>query len=233
MRRDDSVGALAARDEAVAQRRGLFSPDVACTVPGRLQAVSTAVTQAPTAAAQPANASSAELDTAAAAAATVVAAARALEGAFAEDRSGHVWAVFTQDEQDRLAQQVTALREKAQREVTVLRNAALTAEAAEVAAERAVEDEWQAREAEGRRREAPKPPARQPAPCQSQSRTRHLAPDRVRIPTRATPARAATRPGARHGSRAECEGDALHSRRYRSCETLSSDAANRHRRSPE
>lgn len=158
---------LAARDEAVAQRRGLFSPEVACTLPGQLEAVSTAVTQAPTAAAQPANTSSAELDTAATAAATVLTAVRALEGAFAGDRCGHVWAVFTQEEQDRLAQQVTGLREKAQREVSLLQNAALTADAAEVTAQRAAEEARQAREAEARRREAPrppKPPARQLAP---------------------------------------------------------------------
>lgn len=155
---------LAARDEAAAQRRGLFSPNVACTLPGRLEAVSTAVTQATTVAAQPANASSTELDTAAAAAATVVAAVRALEGAFAGDRSGHVWAVFTQYEQDRLAQQVTGLREKARRQATALRNAALAAQAAEVDAERATEDERQARAAEARRWEAPQPPARQPGP---------------------------------------------------------------------
>lgn len=197
---------LAARDEAVAQRRGLFSPDVACTVPGRLQAVSTAVTQAPTAAAQPTNASSTQLDTAAAAAATVVAAATALESAFAGNRIGHVWAVFTPDQRTRLAQQVTGLRQQAQREATALRNAALTAQAAEVAAKRAAEDERQAREAQARRREPRSPRSRRPAslpPSQSQGQIPHLIPDRVRIPTRATPARAATRPAARHGSRAE------------------------------
>lgn len=162
---------LEARDQAAASGRGLYSADVACTLPARVQAVTAAVAQAPTVATQPVTASSAELGTAAGGAAAAVVIAVALEGAFADDRIGHIWTAFPPGERHRLASQVTGLREEAQREQAALRSAAAAAlerETAEAEAARVADQQRLAREAEARSREVHQPPqlpAPRPAPA--------------------------------------------------------------------
>ena len=59
-----------AQQEAAEQRRGLYAPDVPCTLPAKVETVTAAVAAAPTAGSQPATASAAMLETAAGNAAT-------------------------------------------------------------------------------------------------------------------------------------------------------------------
>jgi micrococcal nuclease len=172
---------LEAQEEAITSGRGLYSAEVACTIPGRVAAVTAAAENAPAADAQPADALSGDLDATAGVVASVVALATELENAFAGDRSGHVWSVLSQDDQNRLAAAATSARESAQRKEADLRSTAKAAgvREAEAAAEaaRAAERERQAREArereareaavaaERRRAQSAAPPA--PAPRKS------------------------------------------------------------------
>jgi micrococcal nuclease len=145
---------LAARNEAADHRRGLYSPDVACTLPGQVQVVAAAVTSAPVAQAQPANASAPELDSAAGDAAAAVAVVAGLEAAFGGDRTGQIWAAFSSDEQARMASHISSLRQTAQQKEAALRSAVAAAEqraAAQAEAARAAEREHRAREAEAAR----------------------------------------------------------------------------------
>ncbi|OZM77534.1 thermonuclease family protein [Pseudonocardia sp. MH-G8] len=172
-----------ARDEAAAQGRGLFSPEITCTVPAQVATVTAAAEQAPAAAAQPPGASSAELATSASLAVAAVTTARALEDALVRDAMGLAWAVFTPDERDRLLQDVRDAAGRAEREAGALREAeaAATAQEAEAARveeqrraeeqrrteerqaeERRAEEQRQAREA-AERREAREAAARQEA----------------------------------------------------------------------
>jgi micrococcal nuclease len=158
---------LEARDEAAAQHRGLFSTDVTCTLPAQVAAVSAAVAEGPTAAAQATGASIAELESSATAAAVALAAARALEDAFVRNPVGHVWEAFTSDERSRLLQDVRSSRATAERESAALGDAAAKAreEAARLAEEqrqaRAAEEQRQARAAEEQRQAEERQQARE------------------------------------------------------------------------
>jgi endonuclease YncB( thermonuclease family) len=120
----------AARDEAVAARRGLYSQEIACTLPGQVNTVTAAANGL---AASDAAASSADLDSAAAAAAKVVALATALDNAFAIEHLDPVWSAIGADERRRLAALVTATRETAQRNEAETRSAAAAARSRETA----------------------------------------------------------------------------------------------------
>ena len=159
-----------ASDEAAAAGRGLYSADIACTLPGRVEAVTSAVAQIPTAAEQDPATGYTALSTAADNSAAAVGLATSLEAAFANDRIGHVWSTFDRDEQDGMAAVVRSAREDVQREKTALTSAAESTrirEEADVEAARAAEEERQAREARERQAEAdarqratvPAPPA--------------------------------------------------------------------------
>ena len=89
-----------ARSEAVAAGRGLYSPDVACTVPAQVRAVTAATDSVPAIDAQ---ASASDLDATAAAAATAAATALGLEQAFGDGRLGIAWSALPAAEQARLA----------------------------------------------------------------------------------------------------------------------------------
>jgi micrococcal nuclease len=143
---------LAARDEAAAQRRGLFSADVACTLPGQVAAVADTVAQAPDVVTQPPSASSADLERSVAVAMEALAAARALDDAFAANVAGIAWRALTLDERSRLAEQVRGARESAQRGADALTTAAAKARANEEAARLAEEQEHRAQAAEEERR---------------------------------------------------------------------------------
>jgi micrococcal nuclease len=124
----------AARAEAAAAGRGLYSTDAACTLPGQVHTVSTAAAELATAD----TTASADLDTAVLEAAAAVALATALENAFAGQRIGHAWVAIPTDEQNRLATRVAAALETALHIEADLRTAATArdqeaAEAAEAA----------------------------------------------------------------------------------------------------
>jgi micrococcal nuclease len=125
---------LAARDEAAAQNRGLYSAEVACTLPGQLHAAAMTVSQAPSVEALPANASSVALAAATKKAAAAIAAAAAVEELFHGDRSGHIWAAFGRSEQDELGDQAVELRQTAQLKESQLNTARAAAERREAAA---------------------------------------------------------------------------------------------------
>ncbi|HYH30100.1 MAG TPA: thermonuclease family protein [Pseudonocardia sp.] len=173
---------LAARDEAAARDRGLFSPEVECTVPARVATV--AATVAGTQAAP--GTSATELESAASAAEEALGAVQALEETLARDPMGPVWGVFSPDEQTGLLDDVRGALTRAESHADTLHDAAAAAKAREEAARQAeeqrraraaeeqrqvriAEERRQAREAEERRRESddaarrsapdPEPPA--------------------------------------------------------------------------
>jgi micrococcal nuclease len=147
----------AARAEAAAGGRGLYSPTIACTLPGQVQTISTAVAELAT---PDSAAASADLDSAVATAAASVSLATELEKSFAGDRVGQAWAAIPTDEQQRLAARATAAREAAQNAEAAARTAAAAARDRE--ALEAAERDRQAREAEAQRaREAEKQRARE------------------------------------------------------------------------
>jgi micrococcal nuclease len=142
-----------ARDEAVAAGRGLYSPDIACTVPAQVRAVTTATGSIP---ALDPQATPAQLDAGADAAGQAAASAVALEQAFAAGRLGLAWTALPAAEQQRLTGLVAAGREKAQRDEVAARTAAAAARDREAAAARAEEErrEQVARERAERQRRA-------------------------------------------------------------------------------
>jgi micrococcal nuclease len=150
---------LVAQQDAASWQVGLFSPSVACTVPGRVEAVSDAVAALPAAAV---TMSSAELGGAADRAATVVKAADALRSAFDGVHVGIIWAAFPPHELARIAAGVTRQRGAAQVRESQLRGAeaaAATREAADrarVDSEQRARAEAEARPAVGVQRPAPK-----------------------------------------------------------------------------
>jgi micrococcal nuclease len=141
----------AAQQDASAHGRGLYSPDVACTLPGQVKAVTDAVAKAPAASSQPVTASSTELETAANDAAVAVATATALRDAFYGNRHGIVWDAFSLPDQERFSSRVTSAWETARHEETTLRAAATTAKDREAEAARITKDAEAARVAEEQR----------------------------------------------------------------------------------
>jgi micrococcal nuclease len=187
---------LEAQEEAIAQGRGLYSADVACTIPARVAAVTAAAESAPAAEAQPSGALSGDLDATASEVASVVALATELENAFAGERSGQVWSALSSDDQNRLAAAVTSARETAQRKETGLRsmaNAAKKREAEAAEAARTAERERQAREAREREaREAREREAREAR--EREAREAAVAAERRRAQSPAPPAPAPRKP---------------------------------------
>jgi micrococcal nuclease len=136
-----------ARDEALAAGRGLFSPDVACTVPAHVSEVVTAADDVPAVDGQ---ATSVDLDGSAAAAAAAAAAALGLQQAFGDGRLGVAWTALPPAEQERLKGVVAAAQDKAQRAENAARTAVSSAREGEAAAAR----EEERRQAEARERTA-------------------------------------------------------------------------------
>ena len=168
----------AARAEAAAAGRGLYSTDVACTLPGQVHTVSTAAAKLATAD----TTASADLDTAVLEAAAAVALATALENAFAGQRVGHAWVAIPTDERNRLATRVAAALETALHIEADLRTAATArdqeaAEAAEAArrdreAAEAADRDRQVREVEQQQaREAKEQKAREAEARRKQQQT--------------------------------------------------------------
>ncbi|MGH8964335.1 MAG: thermonuclease family protein, partial [Actinomycetes bacterium] len=163
-----------AQEEAIAQGRGLYSADVACTIPARVAAVTTAVENAPAAEAQPTDALYGDLEATAGEVASIVARASELENAFAAERNGHVWSALSNDEQTRLAAAVTSARETAQRKERELRSRAAEAKKREAAA--AAAEAARAAERERQEREARERKAREKAAAAEQRHARRAAP---------------------------------------------------------
>jgi micrococcal nuclease len=137
-----------ARDEAMAAGRGLYSPDVSCTVPAQVRAVTATIDSVPAVDAQ---GSPADLDGATATAAAAAVAALGLQQAFGDGRLGVAWSALPPTEQARLTGVVTAAHEKAQQAETAARTAASAARGREAAAARAAEER---RRADARERAA-------------------------------------------------------------------------------
>lgn len=137
-----------ARDEAVAAGRGLFSPEVACTVPAQVRAMTTATAAVPAVDVQ---ASAADLDGTATAAAGAGATALGLLQAFGDGRLGVAWTALPAAEQKRLMDTVAVERDKAQQAETAARTASAAARDREATAARVEEER---RRAETRERAA-------------------------------------------------------------------------------
>jgi micrococcal nuclease len=152
-----------ARDEAVAAGRGLFSADVACTVPAQVRTATAATDGTPTVDAQ---ASAAQLDTGAGAASAAALAAAGLEQSLADGRLGIAWTALPPGEQQRLTGLVTAGREKAQRDESAARSAAVVAREREAAAR--AEEEQRQHEAEAARKAAAQAEAARKAEAQAE-----------------------------------------------------------------
>jgi micrococcal nuclease len=182
----------AARDEAVAAGRGLYSPDVACTLPGQVKAITTAGNGL---AAPDAAASSADLDAAAGTAADVVGLATALDNALAAEHLDPVWSAIDADERRRLAAVVAATREAAQRTEADTRSAAGTARNREAA-----ERDRQAREQaarEQREREAREEAARKQREIQAREQAAREQRERQARPNRDSTSDSAPDPAPR------------------------------------
>jgi|RhiMethySRZTD1v2_1073278.scaffolds.fasta_scaffold743706_1 endonuclease YncB( thermonuclease family) len=135
-----------ARAEAMAAGRGLYSTDVACTVPAQVGAATAAADGAAPINAQ---ATSTDLDTSVAVAAATTASTVGLQQSLADSRLGVAWAALPPGEQERVASMVDAAREKAQQNEVAARTAASAAREREAAAARA-EDERRQSEARER-----------------------------------------------------------------------------------
>lgn len=114
----------AARDAAV-NKRGLYSPAIACTVPGQVKTVLDTVARVPAAA--PPGARGADLHNAADSATVARAAADELLWAFQQNRQDIHWRVLDQATKADLEQQVTKARDQAAAAEVTLRNAASAA----------------------------------------------------------------------------------------------------------
>ena len=130
-----------ARDEAMSAGRGLYSPDVACTVPAQVRAVAATTDTVPAVDAQ---ASATDLDATAATAAAAAATAIGLQQAFGDDRLGVAWSALPPTEQERLTGVVATGREKAQQAEAAARTAASAAREREATAAHAEEERRQA-----------------------------------------------------------------------------------------
>lgn len=186
---------LEAQQEAISHGRGLYSADVACTIPARVAAVTTAAENAPAAPAQPADAPSGDLDATAGEVASIVAQVIELENAFTGERIGHVWSALSEDDRNRLAAAVTSARETAQRKESELRSmaeAAKNREAAEAAA--AAERERQAREAREREARAREREAREAEARKAEAQKAEAAAEQRRRQRDAEPAPAPRKP---------------------------------------
>ncbi|MBW0102876.1 thermonuclease family protein [Pseudonocardia sp. KRD291] len=136
--------------EAVDARRGLHSPDVACTYPGQARAVTETVAAAPTEAAQPAQAAATELSAAADRAGVARSVALTLLNKLANSRADLVWLALSPSEQTRIDTDVRAAEATAAREESALRTASGNTSARE-AAERADAARAEAEQAEADR----------------------------------------------------------------------------------
>lgn len=140
-----------AQQDASDHERGLYAPDVACTLPGQVKAVLAAAAQAPPAGSLPVTSSSVELASAADDAGAAVAVTAALVDAFGGDRRGMVWSAFSRPEQDGFAARVTNARDAAQHAEIDLRRAVTTAKAREAEEARRAAEAEDARTAEQER----------------------------------------------------------------------------------
>jgi micrococcal nuclease len=129
-----------ARDEAMTARRGLYSTDIACTVPAQVAAVAAATDGAPPIDAQ---ATSVDLDAGVATAAAVTDSTIGLQQALADGRLGVAWAALPLGEQERVRNVVDAGRQKAQQNEAAARSAASAARERETAAARAEQERQQ------------------------------------------------------------------------------------------
>ena len=123
--------------EAAANKRGLHSPDVQCTVPAQVKTVADAVAQAPTVATQPPNLNSINLYNAADVMGAARVAAAALLQTLDHNRADITWTALTPEEQTQLEDQARTANETASREENALRRAATSASSREAQAARA------------------------------------------------------------------------------------------------
>lgn len=179
-----------AQEEAASQKRGLYSADLACTIPSQVQAVTEQASVAQPQSAAMAQMSSAELEAATAKAATAAAAASALVEAFETDHRALVWAALSPRQLERLLDRASDASQRASAAHTALSGeldrarareaeaarVAAEAEAARVAAEQAARaaaeaqaaalaEQQRAAEQERARRPQPSSPSRSKAPA--------------------------------------------------------------------
>jgi micrococcal nuclease len=112
----------AASREASTSQRGLHSPDVGCTVPGQVKAVTDMVARVPTTA--PAGARGADLNNSANAATDARAAADELLWAFDQKRQEMIWLVLEPAERAKLEQQTRDAHDRVAAAEVTLRTAA-------------------------------------------------------------------------------------------------------------
>jgi micrococcal nuclease len=127
--RDDSENPVpasvdAAAREALERKRGAHATGIACTVPGRVKALTDLVARVPITA--PPGARVLDLATSANRATDVRMAAEELDSAFAQNRQATTWLALASTERAQLQTQVRAARDRAAAAETSLRNAANT-----------------------------------------------------------------------------------------------------------
>ncbi len=191
----------AAQEQAAAAGRGLYSSDVACTLPSQVAAVTDAVAQVEVAALTPPGASSADLQGAIAQMAAAVAAATALGDPFLGHRNGLVWAVFSKADQDQFRDHVTDALASAR-----AAESSLTAAAGEAKA-RAVKEALLAAEAETARVAAEAETARAATAAEEHMARVAAEAETARVAAEAETARAATA-AEEHMARVAAEAEA-------------------------
>ncbi|GAA4678451.1 hypothetical protein GCM10023215_09260 [Pseudonocardia yuanmonensis] len=169
-----------AATEAEANGRGLYPPEITCTIPGQVATAEAAAAGAPTAV-QPAGSTAAQLDTLAAQADAPIAQAAAFLSFAGGDRSGIAWAAFDRAGQDRLVGRVVHAVDRARNDQSSLRTAADDARAREKAeadrraAEQAAREQAD-REQAAREKAAREQAARDKAAADRAARDRASAP---------------------------------------------------------
>jgi micrococcal nuclease len=111
----------AAAQEALVNKRGMHSPDIGCTVPGQVKALSEQVAKIP---ATPApDMTTVDLSNSANSATDARMAAEELDSEFAQTRQDAVWIILDPAERAQLRAQVQSARDQAAARETVLRTA--------------------------------------------------------------------------------------------------------------
>ncbi|MCW0211825.1 MAG: hypothetical protein OJJ54_00535 [Pseudonocardia sp.] len=147
--------------EAKAQKRGLYSPVIACTLPARVATTEARAATAPAASAVPASATSATLAQAAGTAGSIAADAGAYLGRSGGVRGGLVWAAYEKDEQDGFVDRMAEAVGTARSAESALQDRATATKHDEDQVAKAAEEQRRVHEASARQREVEARAARQ------------------------------------------------------------------------
>jgi micrococcal nuclease len=170
----------AAQQEAERAGRGLYSPQVECTLPAKVAAAQAAAGAAPAASTA---GSSGELESAAAQADRPIAAGAAFLAWAAGDRDALIWAAYDREAQDREVRKVTRVTDQARSDQTALRSAAGAAREREQAEVARIAEEKAAAERAAKEQAAREQAAREKAAADRAAASRASTPRAPSVPS--------------------------------------------------